>query len=196
MDWDLSFSLYQRFCCLLPTWMILQSVLPLVTSLKWMTPVIPLHRGMGEQDTPTETFSVMCAETGSFVGDLIAVLRTKFHVMDSFKKGHTSLIIESSLFWLSLRLVFKWIRCETSFFRGDKEATEPSVLDSASHSQFSAGTLITCSVRTEQINLIQFLKYLGKNHWWTKPSLEITWNYHRDWIDKIQLKAFTRVWTS
>lgn len=81
-----------------------------------MTPVIPLHRGMGEQDTPTETFSVMCTETGSFVGDLIAVLRTKFHVMDSFKKGHTSLIIESSSFWLSLRLVFKWIRCETSFF--------------------------------------------------------------------------------
>lgn len=102
-EWDFSFSLYQRFCRLLPTWIILQSVLHLATSLKGKTPVTPLHRGMGEQDTPAETLSVMCTEAGSFVGDLITVLRTKFHVMDGLKKGHTSLIIE---FWLSLRLAF------------------------------------------------------------------------------------------
>lgn len=114
----------------------------LVTSLKWMIPVIPLYRRMGEQDTPTETLSVICTEAGSFVGDLITVLRTKFHVMDGLKKGHTSLIIESSSFWLSLHLAFKWIRFEISLFKGDKK--KPQKLNTCRCEELSASLLSMC----------------------------------------------------
>lgn len=46
--------------------------------------MIPLTEGWKSKETHTETSSVMCTETDTFMDDLITVLKTKFCVVDGF----------------------------------------------------------------------------------------------------------------